>query len=63
MVAQARPLRRDIPTLIGDETDSHARFLEIVVNDIRIPNIYIPNGNAPGAHLKHVQAPHEVTTG
>lgn len=32
-------------TLIGDETDSHARFLEVVINGIRIANIYLPNGN------------------
>jgi exodeoxyribonuclease-3 len=32
-------------TLIGDEMDSHARFLEVVVNGIRIVNIYLPNGN------------------
>lgn len=36
-------------TLIGDETDSHARFLEVVVNDIRIANIYLPNGNPVGS--------------
>lgn len=35
-------------TLIGDETDSHARFLEVVINDIRIANIYLPNGNPIG---------------
>ena len=31
--------------LIGDEADSHARFLEAVVGRIRIANIYLPNGN------------------
>ncbi|MGI9070901.1 MAG: hypothetical protein ACR2JB_06155 [Bryobacteraceae bacterium] len=36
-------------TLIGDETDSHARFLELVVNDVRIANIYAPNGNPIGS--------------
>ncbi len=36
-------------TLIGDETDSHARFLEAVVKDIRIANIYAPNGNPIGS--------------
>src|SRR5438270_3642512 len=36
-------------TLIGDETDSHARFLEVVVNNIRIANIYAPNGNPVGS--------------
>jgi exodeoxyribonuclease-3 len=32
-------------TLVGDEADSHARFLEAVVDGIRIVNIYLPNGN------------------
>jgi exodeoxyribonuclease III len=32
-------------TLVGDETDSHARFLEVVIDGIRIANIYLPNGN------------------
>lgn len=36
-------------TLIGDETDSHARFLEVVVYGIRIANIYLPNGNPIGS--------------
>jgi exodeoxyribonuclease III len=36
-------------TLLGDETDSHARFLEAVVGGIRIVNIYAPNGNPPGS--------------
>jgi exodeoxyribonuclease-3 len=36
-------------TLIGDEADSHARFLEVVVNSIRIVNIYLPNGNPVGS--------------
>jgi exodeoxyribonuclease-3 len=36
-------------TLLGDETDSHARFLEAMVNDIRIANIYLPNGNPVGS--------------
>lgn len=36
-------------TLVGDERDSHARFLEVVVNGIRIVNIYLPNGNPVGS--------------
>jgi exodeoxyribonuclease-3 len=35
-------------TLVGDEEDSHARFLEVLVRDIRIVNIYLPNGNPVG---------------
>ena len=32
-------------TLAGDEADSHARYLEMTIADIRIVNIYLPNGN------------------
>jgi exodeoxyribonuclease III len=34
--------------LLGDEADSHARFLEVVIENIRIVNIYLPNGNPVG---------------
>lgn len=43
------PLEVITTTLIGDEEDSHARFLEVVVKDIRIANIYLPNGNPVGS--------------
>jgi exodeoxyribonuclease-3 len=36
-------------TLAGDTTDSHARFLEIMVKGIRMANIYLPNGNPVGS--------------
>jgi exodeoxyribonuclease-3 len=36
-------------TLLGDETDSHARFLEAMIDGVRIVNIYAPNGNPPGS--------------
>lgn len=36
-------------TLIGDEADSHARFLETVICGIRVVNIYAPNGNPRGS--------------
>lgn len=32
-------------TLLGDEADSHARFLEVMIDGIRLVNIYLPNGN------------------
>ena len=35
-------------TLLGDEADSHARFLEVVIANIRVVNIYLPNGNPVG---------------
>jgi exodeoxyribonuclease-3 len=35
-------------TLLGDELDSHARFLEVMIEGIRLVNIYLPNGNPIG---------------
>jgi exodeoxyribonuclease-3 len=35
-------------TLLGDEADSHARFLEVIIENIRVVNIYLPNGNPVG---------------
>jgi exodeoxyribonuclease III len=32
-------------TLLGDDADSHARFLEVMIDGIRMVNIYLPNGN------------------
>jgi exodeoxyribonuclease III len=34
--------------LLGDEQDSHARFLEVMIEGLRIVNIYLPNGNPIG---------------
>lgn len=42
------PLKTLSVSLAGDEIDSHARFLEVVIADIRIVNIYLPNGNPVG---------------
>ena len=35
--------------LAGDDADSHARFLEVLIQDIRVVNIYAPNGNPIGS--------------
>src|SRR5450432_3296789 len=35
-------------TLAGDETDSHARYLETNIAALRLINIYLPNGNPVG---------------
>lgn len=43
------PIETICTTLIGDDTDSHARFLEVVINQTRIANIYLPNGNPVGS--------------
>ena len=44
-VLSKTPLKVITTTLAGDEADSHARFLEVVINGIRCVNIYLPNGN------------------
>jgi exodeoxyribonuclease III len=36
-------------TLAGDEADSHARYLEMTIEGIRVVNIYLPNGNPVGS--------------
>ena len=48
-VLSRHPLQAVSTTLMGDEADSHARFLEVIVKDIRIANIYLPNGNPVGS--------------
>ena len=35
-------------TLAGDEEDSHARYLETIIDGVRVVNIYLPNGNPVG---------------
>ncbi|SRR5579884_755124 len=48
-VLSRRPLAVISTTLVGDEADSHARFLEVTVDHLRIANIYAPNGNPIGS--------------
>jgi exodeoxyribonuclease III len=43
------PIETINKVLAGDEADSHARFLETTIGDIRIVSIYLPNGNPPGS--------------
>jgi exodeoxyribonuclease-3 len=42
------PIETVNTTLHGDEADSHARFLEVMIENIRIVNFYLPNGNPVG---------------
>jgi exodeoxyribonuclease-3 len=42
------PMETVSTTLPGDETDSHARFLETIIAGTRIVDIYLPNGNPVG---------------
>lgn len=48
-ILSRQPIATASTTLIGDDADSHARFLEVVINGIRIANIYAPNGNPIGS--------------
>ena len=43
------PIQTISTTLGGDVADSHARFLEVEIQGIRIANIYLPNGNPVGS--------------
>jgi exodeoxyribonuclease III len=48
-ILSRQPMAIVSTTLIGDETDSQARFLEVITKNIRIANIYAPNGNPVGS--------------
>jgi exodeoxyribonuclease-3 len=48
-VLSRAPLEVVSTTLIGDEADSHARFLEVMIDELRVVNIYLPNGNPVGS--------------
>ena len=48
-VLSRRPIETISTTLAGDETDSHARYLEVTIEGIRIANVYLPNGNPVGS--------------
>jgi exodeoxyribonuclease III len=47
-VISRHPMEIVSTRLFGNEADSHARFLEVIVKNIRIVNIYLPNGNPVG---------------
>ncbi len=42
------PIQTLSTTLPGDTSDTHARFLETQIGDLRVVNIYLPNGNPIG---------------
>jgi exodeoxyribonuclease-3 len=42
------PMETIHTTLAGDEADSHARYLEMTIEGMRVVNIYLPNGNPVG---------------
>lgn len=47
-VLSRSPIECVSQVLNGDETDMHARYLEVMVSGIRIVDIYLPNGNPIG---------------
>src|ERR1035438_277534 len=48
-ILSRHPMKTIAKTLVGDDSDSHARFLEVIIRGIRIVNIYLPNGNPVGS--------------
>jgi exodeoxyribonuclease-3 len=48
-ILSRHPIESISTTLPGDEADSHARFLEMTIEGIRVINIYLPNGNPVGS--------------
>jgi hypothetical protein len=48
-ILSRHPMKTIANALVGDDSDSHARFLEVVIRGIRIVNIYAPNGNPVGS--------------
>src|SRR6202051_3436722 len=48
-VLSRHPMETINTTLAGDEADSHARYLEMTIQGIRVVNIYLPNGNPVGS--------------
>jgi exodeoxyribonuclease-3 len=42
------PIEHVSNVLSGDDSDNHARYLEVMVSGIRIVDIYLPNGNPIG---------------
>lgn len=48
-VLSRTPIETISTALVGDDEDNHARFLEVVIDGVRIVNIYAPNGNPVGS--------------
>ena len=47
-VLSRTPIQAVSTNLPGHDEDTHARFLEVMIADLRIVNIYLPNGNPIG---------------
>ena len=48
-ILSRHPMKTVSTTLAGDESDSHSRFLEVMIDGLRVVNIYLPNGNPVGS--------------
>src|SRR6202023_3611643 len=48
-ILSRHPMKTIAKALVGDDSDSHARFFEVIIEGIRIVNIYLPNGNPVGS--------------
>ena len=48
-ILSRHPIETIAKALVGDDSDIHARFLEVIIKGIRIVNIYLPNGNPIGS--------------
>jgi exodeoxyribonuclease-3 len=48
-ILSRHPMETIAQALVGDDSDSHARFLEVIIQGIRIVNVYLPNGTQWGA--------------
>jgi len=48
---EIKEVRRTLP---GDDADDQSRYIEVIVNNIRIAGLYLPNGNpAPGPKFEY----------
>ena len=54
ILSKGHAIKEVTRTLPGDPEDLHSRYLEAVVNDVRIACLYLPNGNpAPGPKFEY----------
>ena len=44
-VLSKRPIEVECTALPGDDDDVQARYLEVLVGDVRVASVYLPNGN------------------
>src|SRR6266700_5023880 len=60
-ILSRHPMKTIAKALVGDDSDSHARFLEVIIEGIRIVNIYLPNGNPVGSPHQRIEVSLIVT--